>query len=419
MGSPSKLSLSPSPFCSTSPGVLHDLKLGDLIRCGSVGLLVNEMHDGTHHSMLSNEQLYELAMDNDSIPHDLFNGQAFTAQDERRAHRRGNRQGNRSRSHTSHSSGLRMIGESDDDSIPSSEEAEGAGDTDREVEAQSVAEVETLRQCYMCFEGEETPDDPLVAPCECRGDTRYVHMRCLQRWHASKHEDALCIVSNQQGAQVCGICKTAYKSHVRLLGGAFQALLRPDLRPPYISLTVCTRHATAESLFSTRFHVSFDAVMNRARTSCTRGVLLGRSHACDMVIDYRTVSTHHALLHFSHGKFQFQDLRSSNGSFLYVRSPVALPWGESLKLRWGKSFVQLKATRPPVGRLMASARGIAGRRKKQEATLGEDHPLALLNLLASAVNNLRHPMEEDDNPGPTVRSTPTERKREEAMPTEG
>jgi len=29
--------------------------------------------------------------------------------------------------------------------------------------------------CYMCYETHDTEEDALVAPCDCRGDTRYVH----------------------------------------------------------------------------------------------------------------------------------------------------------------------------------------------------------------------------------------------------
>jgi RING-variant domain len=39
--------------------------------------------------------------------------------------------------------------------------------------------------CYMCYETHDTPADPLVAPCECKGDTRYLHVQCLQKWYHS------------------------------------------------------------------------------------------------------------------------------------------------------------------------------------------------------------------------------------------
>ena len=37
--------------------------------------------------------------------------------------------------------------------------------------------------CYMCYETHDTPTDQLVAPCDCKGDTRYLHVQCLQKWY--------------------------------------------------------------------------------------------------------------------------------------------------------------------------------------------------------------------------------------------
>jgi FHA domain len=116
--------------------------------------------------------------------------------------------------------------------------------------------------------------------------------------------------------QVCQVCKGPYKTHLRLPGGGFLPLLRPELQPPYVSFTVCTRHENAEALFSTRFHLKLGSV--------ARPLVIGRSHACDMVLDYRTVSTQHAAVSFKKGQFLFTDLSSSNGSYQYVRQPLPL-----------------------------------------------------------------------------------------------
>ena len=31
--------------------------------------------------------------------------------------------------------------------------------------------------------GTAMTEDALVAPCDCRGDTRYLHVQCLQKWY--------------------------------------------------------------------------------------------------------------------------------------------------------------------------------------------------------------------------------------------
>lgn len=42
---------------------------------------------------------------------------------------------------------------------------------------------------------------PQVAPCECRGDTRYVHLNCLQKWHTTTSENK---VGTQTGNSILG-----------------------------------------------------------------------------------------------------------------------------------------------------------------------------------------------------------------------
>jgi hypothetical protein len=78
-------------------------------------------------------------------------------------------------------------------------------------------------------------------------------------------------------------------------------------------------------------------------SSSQRPLVIGRSQSSDMILDYRTVSTHHAAINFSAGSFSILDLRSSNGSFLYVKEPLMLRWGETVRLRWGKGSISLKA----------------------------------------------------------------------------
>lgn len=36
--------------------------------------------------------------------------------------------------------------------------------------------------CRICFDGEETPDNPLISPCRCSGGSRYIHRGCLKQW---------------------------------------------------------------------------------------------------------------------------------------------------------------------------------------------------------------------------------------------
>lgn len=294
---------------------LQQLKLGMFLRLGSVGLVVSEIHTGggpEGQKILQDEELRCLKEAAIAMKQRIRNtGPAPTATEN--------------------------VDNSDADSIASS------GCLSNSYHGATSTPV--ALQCYMCFDGTEEDDNPLVAPCECKGDTRYVHLKCLQRWHVSSNGNQVCVVCNQNGAHVCSVCKAPYKTHVILKDGTTSDLLRPSLNPPYICFTVVTQHQNSDDLFSTKYQLSFDTVLNRSRTQSTRGLVIGRSHHCDMILDYRTVSTHHAVVRYANGNFFFMDLRSSNGSLLYLQEPIQLKYGATVRLRWGRSTIALKAAR--------------------------------------------------------------------------
>ena len=44
--------------------------------------------------------------------------------------------------------------------------------------------------CRICFEQEEDEDDPLIAPCKCKGASKYVHRSCLDKWRSTSRDSA-------------------------------------------------------------------------------------------------------------------------------------------------------------------------------------------------------------------------------------
>ena len=64
-----------------------------------------------------------------------------------------------------------------------------------------------------------------------------------------------------------------------------------------------------------------------------------------MVLDYRTVSTIHAIVFHNEGKFYLQDRRSSNGTMVYLQDPLELPFSHPIRLRMGRSTLTIQAKR--------------------------------------------------------------------------
>ena len=287
----------------------HTLKVGDFLRVGSVGVVVIETHNGTQHESMSEERIQRIMQDT------TVGGYV----------------------------------DAEETDLEDSSDVETAG----AFLARHAASLPTLPSptksnqeydvptCYMCFDDEDTEENPLISPCKCKGDTQFVHVDCLRKWHTAEADNQICFLSTVDAT--CSVCKSTFKSDFRLKSGQLVKLFQSSLEPPYVSLLIATKHEMAQRLFNTRFQLSFKTLMKADGKNATRPLLLGRSSGSDMVLDYRTVSARHATIKFKNGEFIFSDAGSSNGSYLYVRQPVELcPNAPSVQFRLGRSMISMK-----------------------------------------------------------------------------
>lgn len=208
--------------------------------------------------------------------------------------------------------------------------------------------------CYMCFDEEDTETNPLITPCKCSGDTKYVHVECLRKWHTAEADNQICFLSSVDAT--CSVCKSSFKSDFKLKDGRHVKLFKSSLEPPYVSLLVATKHEMAQRLFNTRFQLSFSTLLKPDGMNGTRPLLLGRSSGSDMVLDYRTVSARHASIRFKNGQFVFTDAGSSNGSYLYLRRPLELSPSQPVQFRLGRSMISMKVVNKWNRRLLRAVR---------------------------------------------------------------
>jgi hypothetical protein len=208
--------------------------------------------------------------------------------------------------------------------------------------------------CYMCFDEEDSETNPMITPCKCSGDTKFVHVECLRKWHTAEADNQICFLSSVDAT--CSVCKSTFKSDFKLRDGRHVKLFKSSLEPPYISLLVATKHEMAQRLFNTRFQLSFKTIMKPDGRNATRPLLLGRSSGSDMVLDYRTVSARHAAIRFKNGEFIFTDAGSSNGSYLYLRRPLELNPSQTVQFRLGRSMIAMKVSNKWNRRLLRAVR---------------------------------------------------------------
>mmetsp|Transcript_32630 Transcript_32630/g.53943 ORF Transcript_32630/g.53943 Transcript_32630/m.53943 type:complete len:571 (-) Transcript_32630:103-1815(-) len=325
------------------PPAPHILQVGDFLRVGSVGVVVIETHDGVENRVLSEEKIQKIMKDT-----------------------------------TSGNGGFLDLGEtdgenSDDESL---EGGEGARGIDRSSISMKDGSTGDHPICYMCFDEENSETNPLITPCKCSGDTKYVHVDCLRKWHTAEADNQICFLSSVDAT--CSVCKSTFKSDFKLKDGRHVKLFKSSLEPPYVSLLVATKHEMAQRLFNTRFQLSFSTLLKPDGRNATRPLLLGRSSGSDMVLDYRTVSARHASIRFKNGEFSFTDAGSSNGSYLYLRRPVELSPSQPVQFRLGRSMISMKVVNKWNRRLLRAVRRTGGTgRDAQEIgpSASDDHSI--------------------------------------------
>ena len=205
--------------------------------------------------------------------------------------------------------------------------------------------------CYICYD-KHSAEDPLVAPCDCRGDTKYVHVKCLAKWNLTGQGQIFVRTQNLAGTASCRICQAPYKTNAPTLSGETISLIQTwKLPPPSISLVVITQHKQNPDLESMHYQISFSTLLqsrNRRGTdlSAARPLIIGRSSAqCDVPIKYRTVSGRHAKILLHNGSFYLEDCRSSNGTLLFMQAPKELPFNVPVHVKLGRTVVTLRAKR--------------------------------------------------------------------------
>jgi len=297
------------------PPAPHSLQVGDFLRVGSVGVVVIETHDGKENKVLSEEKIQKIMKD------------------------------------TTNSNGgfldlAETDGENSDDSMDGDVQGHKLPTGEQNADSKPV--------CYMCFDEEDTDENPMITPCKCKGDTQYVHVECLRKWHTAEADNQICFLSSVDAT--CSVCKSTFKSDFKLKDGRQVKLFKSSLEPPYVSLLVATKHEMAQRLFNTRFQLSFSTLLKPDGRNATRPLLLGRSSGSDMVLDYRTVSARHAAIRFKNGEFVFTDAGSSNGSYLYLRRPLELSPSQPVQFRLGRSMISMKVVNKWNRRLLRAVR---------------------------------------------------------------
>lgn len=287
-------------------GGKHRIKVGDIIRFGSVGLLVTEIDTaglGPNDASLTPGEINSLI-------------QRVICHDE-------------------------AIADGVDSGLDTDDDAGDASGNDETKPRASTQRQSTSAMCYVCYD-ESEEGNPLISPCKCAGDTKYIHLNCLKRWNTNGEKNEICTVLDESNARTCSICKAPYPSKTKLPNGKYVSLLPDRLNPPSIMFQVVTKHSSSTLNLSTRYQLSYKMLLEN---DIHRPLMVGRSSQCDLVLKYRTVSTIHAEIHYAKGEFFLKDAGSSNGTLRYIYRPLTLHNNQSLHVKFGRTVLSIKPTK--------------------------------------------------------------------------
>jgi hypothetical protein len=224
------------------PGGPYKIKLGDCFRLGSVGVVVSEIKtDKGIERKLDNKRLQYLREEALAFETDQDEA-ALAAEEEEELISKKKQKSQTSLASPAEGSGRPTSGGAARGGISS---YPLANDENTSYNFQEGCSSPFF--CYMCYETHDTPEDHLVAPCECKGDTRYLHVQCLQKWYQSSvcGSQAHVIRTTSNGAPACKICGAAYKTAFRN-NGVKTSLL--EVSRHYLSLPASASLLTCLSL---------------------------------------------------------------------------------------------------------------------------------------------------------------------------
>ncbi|KAF4659740.1 hypothetical protein FOL47_007466 [Perkinsus chesapeaki] len=208
--------------------------------------------------------------------------------------------------------------------------------------------------CKICLMEGAEDDDPMIAPCNCSGSIRYVHLSCLRRWINGRldlpdESDALATCHFFYKQLSCELCKQVYPTYVKLPNSnSLTTLVEvPQLRAPIIvleSLACNEENADPTSMSSTSSLTP--SGLHVISLADNTPVVIGRGHESQVRITDVSISRKHASLRYENGHVFIQDLMSKFGTLVAVRgNEIPLPAdGAPTAIQVGRTLFSLSCT---------------------------------------------------------------------------
>jgi len=184
-------------------------------------------------------------------------------------------------------------------------------------------------QCRICLCAGSCMEDPLLAPCQCKGSIGLVHFGCLRHWVRDRlglsNGDAAFVIGGNPNKLACELCKTPYKTTIQL---ADKLMPLVEIDSPFIVLESCS---------DDRQYV-LPIVPGKVLT-------IGRDKECTLAIRDQSMSRVHASIELVDGRFVVRDRGSRFGTFIKIWRELLLDVGHQSSVQVGRTLCQLSLKR--------------------------------------------------------------------------
>lgn len=179
-------------------------------------------------------------------------------------------------------------------------------------------------QCKICLGQESSPEDPLVAPCHCKGSVQYIHVECLDRWLASKlrHQDQHYRSKYGTTNSNCGLCGSSLPLDLEVNGRHFHNLGVSKPHEPYVVLRDPANSEVQLWHWDDR-----------------RELCLGSGEENEIKLE--GLSYFHSKLTFQNAELRLRDRNSQFGTLLLVQKPLILARGDSVTVQCGNVLLEV------------------------------------------------------------------------------
>jgi E3 ubiquitin-protein ligase DOA10 len=106
------------------------------------------------------------------------------------------------------------------------------------ITSSNMSRIKQLLKKKVCLCSEETDEDPLISPCQCKGSLKKIHVGCLRTWINSRvKKDINDIATSYNFTKFeCEICKYPFPKIVKMNSKEIEMMTINKPNKPYIIL---------------------------------------------------------------------------------------------------------------------------------------------------------------------------------------